>query len=100
MSLCILDFKPAGRYKQVSHIIYHNLSSFNNFFLPDGPSASIQSTIRHVSQSVPWQNSYFQRSKKNWSKVLTPFLDSDETIFKTFQFFLDEKKSFKELKSP
>ena len=42
----------------------------------------IQSTIRHVRQSMPSQNSYFQRLKIFWLKMPTPFSDSDDKICK------------------
>ena len=61
---------------------YQKLSSFNKRYSPNLPTGSIQSTTRNVGQSMPSQNSYFQRQKKIWSKVFTPFLDSGETIFK------------------
>ena len=61
---------------------YQKLSSFNKRFSQNLPTGSIQFTTRGVGQSMPSQNSYFRRQKKIWSKVLTPFLDSDDTIFK------------------
>ena len=61
---------------------YKNLNSFNKRFSPNWPTGPIQSTIRHVRQSMPSQNSYFQRTK-----MLTPFFDTDDKIFKKDDFF-------------
>ena len=83
-------------YKQVRHKIYQRKSSFNNFFTKWAlcadsiyypPCPSVGAILKLL----------LPEAKKICSKVLTPFLDSDDTIFKNIQFLFSFFFSFKAL---